>query len=494
MLFNSFEFLLFFPIVTILFFVIPRKVRYLWLLVASYYFYMCWNVKYVVLLLFSTLITWGLGLILPKISSKSSRKLVMLTGLFTNLAVLFFFKYFNFFYSNLGRVLGKVGITLADSPFDFLLPVGISFYIFQALGYLIDVYREEIQPEKNVLRYALFVSFFPQLVAGPIERSGRLLTQIQRMEEIVVFEGKRIEEGLVLMFWGLFQKMVIADRIAIFVDNIFGNLQGIGTIETVLAAIGFSLQIYCDFAGYSNIAIGAAKVMGFELMENFNTPYFATNIADFWRRWHISLSTWFRDYLYIPLGGNRKGRLRKYLNLMITFLVSGLWHGSNWTYILWGGIHGLYQIVGDCIRPWKEKVYKACKVKTEAESFRLGQILVTFLLTSFAWIFFRSTSLSKAVLYVKRMLTHFNPWVLFDQSLFNWGLDRIEVDVLMPALILLFLVEWIRYRKKETIGQFLVRQNTWFYWGGLLLLILSILVFGEYGVLFDSKQFVYFAF
>lgn len=410
------------------------------------------------------------------------------------MAVLFFFKYFNFFYSNLGRVLGKVGITLAPSPFDFLLPVGISFYIFQALGYLIDVYREEIDPEKNVLRYALFVSFFPQLVAGPIERSKRLLTQMKEIETIQVWNSERIAQGLILMIWGLFQKMVIADRVAIFVDRVFNNLQGVGTVEAVLAAVGFSLQIYCDFAGYSSVAIGSAKVMGFELMENFDTPYFATSIANFWRRWHVSLSTWFRDYLYIPLGGNRKGKLRKYINLMITFLASGLWHGANWTYIVWGGLHGVYQILGDLLKPLKEKCYQVCKVNKEAESFRFGQIFVTFSLTAFAWIFFRASSMSQAVLFIKRMFTHFNPWVLFDQTLFTWGLDRIEADVLLLGIVILLLVDLIHYRKKQDIGTFLLRQNTWFTWLVAIFFVVAVLVLGEYGIDFDSKQFIYFAF
>lgn len=494
MLFNSFQFLIFFPIVTILYFIIPKKLRYLWLLAASYYFYMCWNVKYVVLILFSTLITWGLGLLLPKVETKKKRLALMFAGIGTNMAVLFLFKYFNFFYSNISRVLGKVGIQVMESPFDFLLPVGISFYIFQALGYLIDVYRKDIEPEKNVLRYALFVSFFPQLVAGPIERSKRLLTQMKEIETIHVWNSERIAKGLTLMIWGLFQKMVIADRISIFVDTVFQNVHAIGTVEAVLGAVAFSIQIYCDFAGYSNVAIGAAKVMGFELMDNFDTPYFASSIADFWHRWHISLSTWFRDYIYIPLGGNRKGKKRKYLNLMITFLASGLWHGANWTYVIWGGIHGLYQIIGDLIKPVKEKIYKMCNVNKEAESFAFGRILTTFLLTTFAWIFFRASSMSEAVYYIKRMFTRFNPWVLFDQSLYTLGLDRIEMDILMLGLLILFLVGLVRYKKKEDIGTFLYRQNTWFAWAAIIFMVVAVLAFGEYGINFDSKQFIYFAF
>ena len=494
MLFNSFQFLIFFPVVTLVYFIIPRKVRYIWLLLASYYFYMCWNVKYVVLIAASTLITWICGLLLGRTAKVWLRKLIVAGGVLSNLLILFFFKYFDFFLDNINGLLKLLRVTAVDNPFSFLLPVGISFYTFQALGYLIDVCRGDTEPEKNPLRYALFVSFFPQLVAGPVERSGRLLKQLRDVDKMKLWNYDRMASGFAMMVWGLFQKMVIADRLSIFVDTVFANVYACGTVETVLGAVGFSLQIYCDFAGYSSVAVGAARIMGFELMENFNAPYFAASIADFWHRWHISLSTWFRDYVYIPLGGNRRGKGKKYRNLLVTFLASGLWHGANWTYVVWGGLHGLYQIVGDIGKPVREKLNEKGKVKTEAASYRLGQVAVTFCLTALAWVFFRATTLQDALYYLRRMFTGWNPWVLFDQSLYGWGLDVVEFHILAVALVVLFLVDFVKYKKQEDIGNFLQKQNLWFTWGVLIFLVISILVYGEYGINFDSKQFIYFAF
>ncbi|MCM1189187.1 MAG: MBOAT family protein [bacterium] len=494
MLFNSFSFLIFFPAVTLVYFIIPRKIRYIWLLFASYFFYMCWNAKYVALIATSTLITWVCGILLGKTKKARIKKLIVAGGAVSNLLILFFFKYFDFFLENINSLLRLFHISAVDNPFSFLLPVGISFYTFQALGYLIDVYREDTEPEKNLLRYALFVSFFPQLVAGPVERSGRLLKQLRETDKMKLWNYDRIASGFTMMAWGLFQKMVIADRLSVFVDEIFANVYACGTVETVLGAIGFSFQIYCDFAGYSAVAVGAARVMGFELTDNFDAPYFAVSIGDFWHRWHISLSTWFRDYVYIPLGGNRSGRGKKYRNLMITFLASGLWHGANWTYVIWGGLHGLYQIAGDVWKPVREKITEKGKVKTEAVSYRFGRIAVTFCLTAFAWIFFRAATLQDAFYYLQRMFTGWNPWVLFDQSLYSWGLDVVEFHILAVAMAALLAVDLIKYRKREDLGTFLRKQNLWFAWGVIILLVVGTAVYGEYGVNFDSKQFIYFAF
>ena len=301
MLFNSINFLAFFPVVTLIYFIVPRKVRYIWLLAASYYFYMCWNVKYALLLLTSTAVTWLCGFWVHSAKKPGWKKLALATCLCVNLGILFFFKYFDFFLLNCNRVLSVLHLQLLEKSFDVLLPVGISFYTFQALGYTIDVYRGKVEPEKNILRYALFVSFFPQLVAGPIERSESLLGQMRGLEKKKLWNYGNVVSGLTLMVWGLFVKMVIADRVAILVDHVFGNYYLYGTVALVAGALGFAIQIYCDFMGYSTIAIGAARVMGFQLMENFDTPYFARSVSEFWKRWHISLSTWFRDYVYIPL-------------------------------------------------------------------------------------------------------------------------------------------------------------------------------------------------
>lgn len=494
MVFNSAVFLIFFPIVILFYFLVPKKLRYIWLLGASLYFYMCWNVKYVILLLISILTTWLAGYLVHKIQNTLARKWIVAICLLVNLGILFFFKYFDFFLDSLNKVLSKVGIQAVESSFSVLLPVGISFYTFQALGYIIDVYRGKIEAEKNPLRYALFVSFFPQLVAGPIERSENLLNQVRNVDKMKIWNYENVTNGLTLMVWGLFVKMVIADRVAILVNTVFDGVYLYGTVALVAGALGFALQIYCDFMGYSTIAIGAAKVMGFTLMENFDTPYFATSISDFWRRWHISLSTWFRDYVYIPLGGNRCSKIRKYFNLMVTFGVSGLWHGANWTYVFWGFLHGVYQVVGDITKPFRQKLCKKTNAKTESFSFKLAQIVGTFALVDFAWIFFRADSLGIAVNYCKRMFTKWDPWSLFNGEIYNLGLDRFEFNVLVIAAVVLLLVDLIRYCKKQMITEFLQEQCIWFRWGVILALIFATIIYGMYGIQFESSQFIYFQF
>lgn len=494
MLFNSLNFLIFFPIVVLIYFIIPKKIRYVWLLVASYYFYMCWNTKYALLIGVSTLITYISGLVIGKCQKGWSKKLVVAFSFISNLGILIFYKYFDFILDNINVVLQKCDMQLISNPFDIILPVGISFYTFQALSYTMDVYRKEIEPEKNPLKYALFVSFFPQLVAGPIERSKNLLNQVKNIEKIKLWNYDRVAHGFVLMVFGMFQKMVIADRISIFVDSVYQNLHAVGTVETIFAAVGFSIQIYCDFAAYSTIAIGAAKVMGFELMENFDTPYFATSIKEFWRRWHISLSSWFKDYLYIPLGGNRKGKVRKYINIMITFLVSGLWHGASWNYVIWGGLHGMYQVVGEVIAPVRKKIINVLHINERVFSYKFGQILFTFSLTSLTWVFFRAETIKEALYFFKRMFTAWNPWVFFNEGLYNFGLDRVEVNILFTSLIVMFLVELLKYFKKQKISEFLMEQNLWFRWIVIMCLIISCVVYGEYGISFDSNQFIYFQF
>lgn len=336
MLFNSLSFLVFFPIVFLIYYALPGKVKWVWLLVTSYYFYMCWNVKYTLLLLFTTVSTYVIAIILGKAQKlDGKRKSLIKKGsiaavLTINLSILAIFKYGNFVIYNINRFSGHEFRTL-----DLMLPVGISFYTFQAIGYVIDVYREEIEPERNLGKYALFISFFPQLVAGPIERSKNLLSQLYQEHK---FDYERARSGILLIAWGLFQKIVIADRAAILVNSAFENYESYMGAQLMFAAFCFAIQIYCDFGGYSNIAIGSAEMLGIKLMDNFRQPYFSLSIKEFWSRWHISLSSWFRDYVYIPLGGNRCSKLRKYFNLMCTMLLSGLWHGASWAYISWGGV------------------------------------------------------------------------------------------------------------------------------------------------------------
>lgn len=494
MLFNSINFWIFFPIVVLIYFIIPKKGRYIWLLIASYYFYMCWNAKYVLLILISTLVTWISGNLIQKSSRVNIKKLVVAGCFCINIGMLFFFKYFDFLLSVCNGILKNANMQLLDKPFDVLLPVGISFYTFQALSYTMDVYRKKVEPEKNILRYALFVSFFPQLVAGPIERSDNLLKQIREAENNKVWNYENITNGLILMVWGLFQKMVIADRVAILVDTVFESYYSYGAIALLTGAVGFAIQIYCDFASYSTIAIGAAKVLGFTLMENFETPYFAKSIREFWHRWHISLSTWFRDYLYIPLGGNRGSKAGKYFNKLLTFTISGLWHGANWTFLMWGFIHGIYQIIGEITKPLKQRLNAFLHTKTESISYKLGQAFLTFLLVDAAWIFFRSDSIGDALYYCKRIITKWDPWSLFNGEIYTLGLDRFEFNVLLVSIAVLFLADLIRYKKRETIAMFLKNQCIWFRWTAIILLVAATLVYGIYGTKFDSSQFIYFQF
>lgn len=335
MLFNSFHFLIFFPIVVMIYFTFPKKIRWVWLLITSYYFYMSWNAKYAVLIAGSTVITWYSALLLEKYkSSIRIKKLIVALCCMSNLAILFYFKYFQFAIENLNKLLASANIRILNNDYDIILPVGISFYTFQALSYTLDVYRDEIDCERNILKYALFVSFFPQLVAGPIERSRNLLSQICRP---ISFSYERLRDGLLYMGYGYFMKLVMADKISIVVNTVYGNIEAYPGWFLICATILFAFQIYGDFGGYSLIAIGAAKILGFNLMENFSAPYYSQSVSEFWRRWHISLSTWFRDYIYIPLGGNRKGSTRKYLNLLLVFITSGLWHGAAWHFVAWGG-------------------------------------------------------------------------------------------------------------------------------------------------------------
>ena len=500
MQFNSIHFMLFFPAVLAVYFIIPKKIRYVWLLIASYYFYMSWNAKYAILIAFSTVVTYLCGVLIDQFRQTGTdicrklSKVTLVLGISSNLLILFMYKYFDFAIDNINSALSAFGIGVIETQFDLLLPVGISFYTFQALGYVIDVYRNDVEAEYNPLRYALFVSFFPQLVAGPIERSGNLMKQLKNAHTIKLWNYERIIKGISVMMWGFFLKVIIADRAATIANNVFANYYALGTFELISGAVFFAIQIYCDFASYSTIAQGAAQIMGFELMDNFNTPYFALSIKEFWRRWHISLSTWFRDYLYIPLGGNRKGKVRKHINTMIVFLVSGLWHGANWTYIVWGGLHGFYQIFGDLTKPFKDKVTKKLNFRTEALSYKFCQMLCTFALTCLAWIFFRADSVNAAFDYIARMFTHINPWALTTGVIYNIGLDRQEMNILIIAICVLIFVDIMKRKKNIRFENLADNQSFWVRGAIIFALLFVVIIFGAYGYSFDAQEFIYFQF
>lgn len=478
MLFNSVQFIIFFPLVIAILFIMPRKLRMYWLLVTSYYFYMCWNAKYALLIAFSTLITWLTGILLEKTEDVRKRKLYIVGCCLANLSILFVFKYLNFAIENINALMGIANVNFHVRSVDLLLPVGISFYTFQALGYIIDVYRGDIKAERNLCRYALFISFFPQLVAGPIERAGNMLEQLKAIDKKQLFQYRQVKNGLLMMGWGMFQKVIVSDRLAIIVDEIYGNYSEYGLTTIVFATIAFAFQIYCDFDGYTNIACGAAEVMGIRLMKNFKQPYLATNVREFWKRWHISLTSWFRDYLYIPLGGNRKGAVRKYMNTLIVFVVSGVWHGVGWNFILWGGIHGVAQVCSNLRR------------KEEALSFsaKLRKGMITFAIVDFAWLFFRADSMGHAVALLRQMLTQIG-----DFSMIGGCLDNGNWMILLLGVICVVLVDLV-HEKGIRIRERLEKQEIWFRYAIYLFLFCSCLYMGVNYADGGVTQFIYFQF
>lgn len=400
MLFNSVQYIFFLPLCAILYFLVPQRWRNLFLLMASYYFYMCWMPQYALLMAASTLTTWLCGFFVDRAKRGPMRKAALALNIGVNLGILFLFKYYNFFISLVTRSMAVLGIAVSFPASSLLLPVGISFYTFQALGYSIDVYRGDICHERSLINYAAFVSFFPQLVAGPIERSGKLLPQFRETHR---FDPAQATQGLRLVLLGMFKKVAIADMAALYVDAVFDDLYQIcGGLTVAMAVFLFTIQIYCDFSGYSDVARGSAQIFGFQLMENFDAPYFSTSITEFWSRWHISLSTWFRDYLYIPLGGNRRGFARKLTNLMLVFLASGLWHGAALSFVVWGALHGFYRVAEEawrkCVKPLEFRYSWCVKIQTVVKT------AWCFVLVSLAWIFFRADSVLSGVMIVKQIL------------------------------------------------------------------------------------------
>ena len=431
MLFNSFEFLIFFPVVTILYFLIPHKWRWLHLLIASCIFYMAFIPVYILILVFTIVIDYFAGIYIEKAEGRR-RRFFLVLSIVANLGTLAVFKYYNFFIDNVNELLG---LSEGDQlPFlNIILPIGLSFHTFQAMSYTIEVYKRNQKAERHFGIYSLYVMFYPQLVAGPIERPQNLLWQLREKHK---FEINRVYEGLKLMLWGLFKKVVIADRLALYVNQVYAEPGSWSGSNLILATIFFSIQIYCDFSGYSDMAIGSAKVMGIKLMVNFNRPYFARNIQEFWKRWHISLSTWFRDYLYIPIGGNRGSRARMYLNVAIVFIISGLWHGANWTFVIWGTIHAIL-VIGYML-------YRELVPRKKSNWFGdLVSILLTFILVTVAWVFFRASGVQEAMFIFSKMA---NP----DFGNFQFGSTAAIIAVSMIAI--LFINERFQNVEQTTLN------------------------------------------
>lgn len=464
------------------FFMTPHRYRWWILLIASYFFYLSWNPKYLGLILFSTLVDYIAGRKIASSASPGIRKLFLVLSLSVNLGLLFFYKYFNFISFEIGAITELFGGGLNTYIHQFILPVGISFYTFQTMSYTIDVYNGKIKPEKHFGIFAVFVSFFPQLVAGPIERAEHLIHQIREKKSI---HFRNFQFGLIRILWGLFKKVVIADRLSAMVNTVYNSPDDYGGFQLVIATLFFAFQIYCDFSGYSDIAIGSARMFGVRLMENFRNPYFSQSIGEFWHRWHISLSTWFRDYVYIPLGGSRVIKWRWYYNLFITFVISGFWHGANWTFLAWGAIHGSILVL--------ESILKKSTTPCYFNNNKFFSALKTFWifgLVCFAWIFFRSNSVEDAFLIIGRLLDFSHPLssnirgqVLYlGEPMWRFAGSFLLIFVLLGLEFLIHI--------KKTSEIHIIRKNAITRWSIYTLFILVILIFG----VFELNEFIYFQF
>ena len=490
MLFNSLHFLVFFPIVVGLYFGLPPRWRGLLLLLASYYFYMSWRAAYALLLLATTLLDYYSGYRMSQLPTKQARRPYLYLSLVSNLGTLFVFKYFNFFRDAVAQLAGALHLPVGAGPaLGLLLPVGVSFYTFQSVGYIIDVYQGRLEAERNFGRFALFVAFFPQLVAGPIERGGHMLPQFRRTHE---FDYARVVSGLRLMAWGLFKKVVVADRLALLANPVFNNpRQHPEGPLLVLATLAFTFQIYGDFSGYTDLARGAARVLGFEFNLNFRQPYLSASVPEFWRRWHISLSSWFRDYVYIPLGGSRVAPLRAYGNLLAVFLISGLWHGANWTFLTWGGLHGIYLVISTWARPLRERLAQGTGLAAWPQLRHGLGVFITFVLVAYAWVFFRANTLGDAIFISRHLLTGWQN--LRGSRLTTLLLDfsqhyRPELAMAGFAVFVMLLVEY--FGRNRSLQAWIMAQPFALRWGGYVGLALLIFYLG----IFNSTSFIYFQF
>ena len=478
MLFNSIEFAIFLPIVFFLYwFVINKnlKAQNLLVLISSYIFYGWWDWRFLSLIIFSSFTDYSVGIALSKEKNSTKRKLLLLTSIFVNIGFLGFFKYWNFFAESFADAFTLFGNNFEPDRLNIILPVGISFYTFQTLSYSIDVYRRKVEPTKDIIAFFSFVSFFPQLVAGPIERATNLFPQFYIKRQ---FDYKKAVDGMRQILWGLFKKMVIADNCAGFVNDFFANSADYSGSALLLGAIFFAFQIYCDFSGYSDIAIGTARLLGFNLMRNFAFPYFSRDIAEFWRRWHISLSTWFRDYVYIPLGGSRGDCWMKTRNTFVVFLVSGFWHGANWTFIAWGFINALYFLPLLLLKQNRRHTNNVAEGRLFPNIKELLQICATFFITVIAWIFFRAENINHALVYISNM---------FSASLFS--LPQIGSKRLIYLILIFVSIEWLQRGKQHALQIDNIPFPKLLRWGMYYAIITISFRLGE-----NQQTFIYFQF
>ena len=487
MLFNSFSFLVFFPTVTLLYFLIPHAYRWLFLLLASCIFYMAFIPVYILVLALTIVIDYAAALLIERAEGRR-RKWFLVVSVVSTCSVLFIFKYFNFFNANLSQLARWLHWNYPIEGLSLILPIGLSFHTFQSLSYVVEVYRKNYKAEHHFGIYALYVMFYPQLVAGPIERPGNLIHQFYEKHS---FDGTRVVNGLKLMAWGFFKKVVIADRLALLVEQVYHDPTQYTGFPLMAAALFFAIQVYCDFSGYSDIAIGAAQVMGFRLMDNFNHPFYSPTVAELWRRWHISLMTWFRDYVYFPLGGNRVGRWRWYFNIFFTFTLSGLWHGANWGMVLWGSLNGIYLIVSHLTQNLRKRWVEWVGLNRFPVFHGGIQIAFTFFLFSFTLIIFRAKTLSDAW-YV---MTHLGSGLgdpggvkASIKALYASGLNRYELII---AFVSIGLMEFIQIMEKQSkMRQMFSERPVLVRWTLYYALALFLIFFGEY----NDHAFIYFQF
>ena len=490
MLFNSLNFVVFFPLIILIYRFLPSGFRRAFLMIASLFFYGCFDIRSIPVLLGIILITYSAANAMDRM--ETGRKSVMLAAVVLCLATLGAFKYLSFIVNNLNAVLSRIHISFEVPSFSLIIPAGISFYTFKAVGYVADVYRGRQKAEKSFINYALFISFFPQIVAGPIDRADNLLKQIDDPEDLC---EEDFRTGILLMLWGYFEKLVIADRISCIVDTVYNDHTSYPGAVIAFATVCYGIQIYADFAGYSSISIGASRMLGFKIKDNFRQPYLAVDIKDFWSRWHISMSTWFRDYVYIPLGGNRKGRTRKYVNNMITFLLSGLWHGSSWNFVAWGGLHGMYHLVSGVTSELRSRI--SFKLKLDENTFgrRLFKTLATFIMTDYAWMFFRAGSLSTAADMTGRIITDFRLYTLSGDWMeaLSLPLPEAAVSSIFPAVTVLFVVD-IMHERGFGFIKWLDRQGLIFRWLCYIGASLFIILAAVQNLGLSSSEFIYFRF
>lgn len=481
--FNSLQFLLFLLPVTVCYYLFPGKAKTFWILLTSYLFYALYNWKLLPLLIGFSILVYISGLLI----SRHKKTTVLSCAVIAVLLPLLVYKYGSWIFSAFNRLCANSG----NAQFSLVLPMGLSYFTFKSVGYLADIYKDRIQPERNFITLSAFIAFFPEMLIGPIDRSENLLPQLNDTHKKA--DWNNIQHGVLLLLGGCFEKMVVADRLGIYVDTVYNRLYSCEGFVVLLAVFFYSLQIYFDFAGCTYMALGVGRILGFSLPDNFKQPYLATSVVDFWRRWHISLTSWLRDYLYIPLGGNRKGTFRKYLNIMIVFFVSGIWHGTGVTFLIWGGLNGAFQIAGMLFNSARNKLYDRLHIRTDSVLFICWKRLWTFIWMSIAWVFFRAGTLSNALLVFQKIFSSWNPWVLFDQTIYTFGLSQENFYLLILLLLFMLFVDIIHERK--------ISLCAWVMSHGFIvkciityLIIFAVIILGIYGTSYDAGSFIYMQF